>query len=184
MDSPLWKLLGFLIAAALLFLAPAMSILERQDDVAFTVILTETNRFADSVRDTGYITPNMYSDFINRINATGNTFDISIRHIKSTINPVYRQNGPDLEFTGEYEVVRISVSETEIMAKLFPADGSIGVFDKARRYEMKQGDLIFVEVKNRGKTMATAIRDMMLLTDTDTPALFVRSGGMVRNEAY
>jgi len=57
------------------------------------------------------------------------------------------------------------------------------VFDKARRYDMKAGDLLFVEVRNRGKTMATALRDMLLLSDTRTPTIFVRAGGLVRNEA-
>lgn len=184
MDSPLWKILGFLLAAVLLFLVPVMSILERQDDVAFTVVFTETNRFADSARDTGYITPTMYTDFTNRLNATGNTFDVSLRHVKSVINPVYRQNGLNLEFTGEYEINRISVSETDILSTLFPTNGSSDVFDKARRYDMKAGDLLFVEVKNRGKTMATALRDMMLFSDAQTPTLLVRAGGLVRNEAY
>lgn len=184
MDSPLWKLLGFFLAAVLLFLVPVMSILERQDDVAFTAVFTEVNRFADSARDTGYITPNMYTEFVNRLNATGNTFEVSLRHVKSVINPVYRQNGANLEFTGEYEINRLSVSETEILSTLFPDNSSLDVFDKARRYDMKEGDLLFAEVKNKGKTMATALRDMMLFSDTQTPTLFVRSGGLVRNEAY
>ena len=49
---------------------------------------------------------------------------------------------------------------------------------------MAMGDLLFVEVKNRGKTMATAIRDVMMFSSSDFPAIFVKSGGMVRNEAY
>lgn len=183
MDSPLWKILGFFLAAILLFLVPIMNILERQDDAAYTVVFTETNRFVDAARDTGYITPNMYSEFVNRINATGCTFDIRMNHVQSMINPVYRQNGLTLEFTGEYEINRISRGEDEILAVLFPENSGEDVFDRSRRYDMKAGDLLFVEVRNKGKTMATALRDMILLTDTQTPTLFVRAGGLVRNEA-
>lgn len=184
MDSPLWKILGFFLAAVLLFLVPMMNMLERQDDAAYTVVFTEANRFADSARDAGYITPNMYSEFVNRLNATGCSFEIRIEHVKTTISPVYRQNGPVLEFTGEYEINRIAQDGEAVLSVLFPKDSSLDVFDKARRYDMKAGDLLFVEVRNSGKTMAAALRDMILLTNTQTPTLFVRAGGLVRNEAY
>jgi len=184
MDSPIWKILGFFLAAVLLFLVPVMNMLERQESAAYTVVLTETNRFVDAARDAGYITPNMYSEFVGRLGATGCTFDIRIEHVKSTIYPVYRQNGQVLEFTGEYEISRIVQDHDAILSVLFPDDPSLGVFDRERRYDMKAGDLLFVEVRNRGKTMVTALRDMILLSDTRHPTLFVRAGGLVRNEAY
>lgn len=183
MDNAIWKILAFFLAAVLLFLVPLINLLERQDDAAFTVVFSETNRFVDSARDTGYITPDMYTEFLNRIQATGNTYSVSLKHIKSTVNPVYRQNGAALDFTGEYEINRVAVSEGDIFAILFPG-GAVSALDKSRRYEMRAGDLLFVEVKNRGKTMATAIRDMLLMNDTTAPGIFVRAGGMVRNEAY
>jgi len=184
MDGPLWKVLGFFLAAVLLFLVPVLYMLERQDSIAYTVVFTETNRFADAARDTGYITPEMYNDFVRRLNATGCTFEIHIQHLRTMVIPVYREKGQTSEFTGEYEVVRISQGEDAILSVLFPDDSSADEHDKSRRYEMKAGDLLFVEVRNKGKTMATALRDMMLFTDTKTPTLFVRAGGLVRNEAY
>lgn len=184
MDSPVWKILGFFLAAVLLFLVPVMNMLERQESAAYTVVLAETNRFADSARDAGYITPNMYSEFVRRLNATGCIFEIRIEHVKSTISPVYRQNGSVLEFTGEYEISRIVQDQDAIMSVLFPDIPGPDVFDRARRYEMKAGDLLFVEVKNIGKTMVTALRDMILFSVTQYPTLFVRVGGLVRNEAY
>ena len=50
MDSPVWKILGFFLAAVLLFLVPVMNMLERQESAAYTTVFTETNRFADSAR--------------------------------------------------------------------------------------------------------------------------------------
>ena len=90
MDSPLWKILGFFLAAVLLFLVPVMNMLERQDSAAYTVVFTETIRFVDSARDTGYITPNMYNEFVNRIHTTGCTFEIRIEH----------QKAPSARYTG------------------------------------------------------------------------------------
>ncbi len=183
MEKTLWKVLAFLLCAILLFLVPLLNMLERQDDIAYNVVLTECNRFADICRDTGFITPNQYSDFINRINSTGNLYQIRLSHVKRSVSPIYKQTGGTLAFTGEHEIIHVNIGEEEIMGVLFPIN-TASPLDKSRRYKMGMGDLFFVEVKNKGKTMAVAIRDMILFTNTSAPSIFVRSGGMVRNEAY
>ena len=86
------------------------------------------------------------------------------------ISPVYEQNGQVLEFTGEYEINRIAQGEDAILSVLFPDDPSLDAFDKARRYDMKAGDLLFVEVKNR-ENHGQALRDMILLSDTQYPSV-------------
>lgn len=183
MDKTLWKILAFLLCAILLFLVPLLNMLERQDDIAYNVVLTECNRFVDICRDTGFITPDLYTDFVERINSTGNTYQIRLLHVNRSVMPVYKQTGNTMVFTGEHEIIHVNKSEVEIMGVLFPST-STSPLDKSRRYEMSMGDLLFVEVQNKGKTMATAIRDMMLFIDTKTPSIFIRAGGMVRNEAY
>ncbi len=183
MDRILWKVLAFLVCAVLLFLVPLLNMLERQDDIAYNIIFAECSRFSDICRDTGYISPDMYTDFMNRINSTGNTYDIRLIHVKRSVNPVYRQSGSSLAFTGEYEIIHVTRGEDEILDVLFPPTAA-STLDKSRRYEMAMGDLFFVEVKNKGKTMAVAIRDMIMFSDSKTPSIFVRAGGMVRNEAY
>ena len=89
-----------------------------------------------------------------------------------------------MNFTGEYEITHINYGEHVILNILYPGNSTLSENDKSRRYDMSMGDLFFVQVQNTGKTMATAIRDMMMFRDTDNPGIFVRSGGMVRNEAY
>jgi len=184
MDGAFWKVLAFLLCAVLMFLFPLMTVLDRQDDIAYNIVLTECNRFVDACRDTGYITPGMYSEFEDRINSTGNTYTIKLSHIKRSVTPVYKQINGNLSFTGEYEVTHVNYGEQDILGVLYPDNTTLPVHDKSRRYDMSMGDLLFVEVQNKGKTMATAIRDMILFRDTDYPAIFVRAGGMVRNEAY
>ncbi|NLE25622.1 MAG: hypothetical protein GX625_09825 [Clostridiaceae bacterium] len=184
MDRAFWKILAFLLCAVLMLLFPLMTVLDRQDDIAYNIVLTECNRFVDACRDTGYITPGMYSEFTNRISSTGNSYSIKLAHIKRSISPVYDQISGILNFTGEYEITHINHSEYAILEVLYPKNSMLSEHDKSRRYEMSMGDLLFVEVQNKGKTMATAIRDMMMFRDTDNPGIFVRSGGMVRNEAY
>lgn len=183
MDRTLWKILAFLICAVLLFLVPLLNMLERQDEIAYNIVFAECNRFVDICRDTGFIAPDLYTDFINRINSTGNTYRVRLSHVKRSVIPVYRQTGGTMVFSGEYEIIHVNMGEEEILKTLFPSS-TISPLDKSRRYEMSMGDLFFAEVQNKGKTMAVAIRDMMLFTDTKSPCIFVRAGGMVRNEAY
>ncbi|HHY64303.1 MAG TPA: hypothetical protein GX501_04585 [Clostridiaceae bacterium] len=183
MDRILWKVLAFLVCAVLLFLVPLLNMLERQDDIAYNIVFAECSRFADICRDTGYITPNLYTDFVNRLNSTGNTYQVRMTHIKRSVNPVYRQTGNTMEFTGDYEIIHVTRGEDEILDVLFPLT-PLSPLDESRRYKMAMGDLFFVEVQNRGKTMAVALRDMILFSNTKTPCIFVRAGGMVRNEAY
>ena len=177
MDRAFWKVLAFLLCAVLMFLLPLMTILDRQDDIAYNIVLTECNRFVDACRDTGYITPGMYSEFTNRIRSTGNTYSIKLSHIKRSVSPVYKQINGVLDFTGEYEITHINYGEHDILGVLYPNNPVQSEHDKSRRYDMSMGDLLFVEVQNNGKTMATAIRDMMMFRNTDYPAIFVRSGG-------
>ena len=89
MGESLWKILAFLLCAILLFIIPLTTMLNRQDDVAYNMVLTECNRFVDMCRDTGYITPSSYLEFVSRINATGNTYKIKLLHIKRSVNPIY-----------------------------------------------------------------------------------------------
>lgn len=184
MDKTLWKILAFMLCAVLMFLFPLMTVLERQDDIAYNIVLTECNKFVDACRDTGYITPAMYSEFTNRIESTGNTYNIKLSHIKRSVSPVYNEESGTLTFTGEYEITHVNFGEYDILDVLYPNNSTLSPLDKSRRYNMSMGDLFFIEVQNTGKTMATAIRDMMLFRDTHNPSIFVRSGGMVRNEAY
>lgn len=184
MENALWKVLAFLLGALLLFLAPMMSLLERQDDIAYSVVFAECNRFVDACRDTGYISPNMYSEFVDRLSATGNFYDIKIFHIHRSVNPVYKEVGGKLTFTGEYDIVKRGTSQEQILEVLFPQDTTLSALDKKRYYIMSVGDLLFVEVRNTGKTLAASLRDMILFTDSQTPTIFVRTGGMVRNEGH
>ena len=184
MGESLWKILAFLLCAVLLFIVPLTTMLDRQDDIAYNMVLTECNMFVDMCRDAGYITPASYSEFVTRINTTGNTYIIKLSHIKRTVNPIYEQKNGALVFTGEYDINHVTQPEYLIMDTLFPSNSTLSSLDKSRRYRMTMGDLLFVKVQNNGKTMATAIRDMILFSDTKSPEIFVKSGGMVRNEAY
>jgi hypothetical protein len=182
MDDALWKLAGFLLAAILVFMVPTMAMLERQDDVTQSLVQAETNRFADTARDMGAISPQLYERFSDRLSATGLHYDIRIRHQKRSWIPVYATTTSGLSFTGDYGQSRITDGEQSVLGILYPSSAA-GVDDVSRQYRMHAGDLLFVEVESRGETMAGSLRRMLFFRPSSGMGIFARAGGMVRNEA-
>jgi len=182
MDDALWKLVGFLLSAVLLFAIPTMAILERQDDVTRALVQTEVNRFVDTSRDMGYISPQVYSRFTDRLEATGLHYTIKLRHEKKTWVPVYESVGTSLVFQGEYRQSRVVEGESVVLSVLYP-DDSTSVYDKQRQYAMHEGDLLFVEVQNTGETMSGSLRKLLYFGNGTSSGILARAGGMVRNEA-
>jgi hypothetical protein len=182
MDNALWKLTGFILAAVLMLWIPLVSMLERQDDIALSIVESEVTRFVDTARDMGKITPRLYNDFLARLEATGSRYDVRIRHQRSEIIPVYDTASGSLGFTGAWSDSRVTEGESLILSILYPDDRSIKLDDARRVYRMRSGDLLFLEVSNKGHTMAATL-SMLFFKAADVPDIFVRAGGMVRNEA-
>ncbi len=182
MDDAIWKLLGFILSAVLLFAIPTMALLERQDDVTQSMVQAEANRFVDTARDMGYISPQLYTRFSERLQATGLHYNIRIRHEKRTWIPVYDSVGTGLVFTGNYDQSRVVAGEADVLATLFPT-GGIPPDEASLHYNMHAGDLLFVEVRSRGETMADAMRRWLWFGQGAASGIWGRAGGMVRNEA-
>jgi hypothetical protein len=182
MDDALWKLAGFLLAAILIFMVPTMALLERQDDVTQSLVQAEANRFADTARDLGAISPRLYDRFTERLSATGLRYDIRIRHQKRSWAPVYSSTPSGTSFTGTYGQTRITDGEQSVLTVLYPYT-TAGVDDASRQYRMHAGDLLFVEVESRGETMAGSLRRVVFSRSSSGMGIFARAGGMVRNEA-
>ncbi len=74
------KVFAVLIAVLLLYLYPISAAFDQQDDISELVVLKATTTFVDAVRDKGFVSPTMYTDFMETIAATGNTFDVQMEH--------------------------------------------------------------------------------------------------------
>lgn len=185
MEDALWKLSGFILSAILLFAIPTMSLLERQDDITRAVVQAETNRFADTARDMGYISAEQYERFNNRLKATGLIYDIRIRHERRSWQPVYLTTANGLVFTGEYRQSRITEGENSVLSAIYSVDSESTLSDgiEGGRYFLNAGDMLIVEAQSRGKTMAASWRSIFLTSAGSGMGIFARAGGMVRNEA-
>lgn len=95
METSLQKIIAAIVGVMILFIIPVYIAYEKVDDVSYSLALKLTQNFVDNVRDKGYISPEMYSDFVSGLYATNNTYDVNIEHIKKRYDPaiyIYAKN--------------------------------------------------------------------------------------------
>ena len=78
MGDSLITIIAIFLAAILMFVFPLMAVSERTDDISQLAVETSTTEFVDNVRNTGKLTLDNYSKFIDEITATGNSYDVEM----------------------------------------------------------------------------------------------------------
>ncbi len=66
MSDTLITIIAIFLAAILMFIFPLMSISERNDDIAQSVVQTATSEFVDTVSTVGAIKPSDYEAFTRK----------------------------------------------------------------------------------------------------------------------
>ena len=149
MDNTLITIIAIFLAAVLMFIFPLMSISERNDDIAQSVVQTATSEFVDKIATTGAIKPSDYEAYMQAISATGNKYDVQIeaQHLDENVGKKSTVTSPDL--IGEN--IRYSTFTTEILDSMYN-----GPSEKA--YSLKKGDIVVVTAKNTNTTIAQSLR--------------------------
>ena len=158
MDDSLIVIFSMILAVILLFIFPIMDTWERQDDISYMSVYSSVVEFVDSARNLGYITPTMYTKFIDNINATGNRYDITVEHRKR----IYEINAYKNVYTNKIEKV---------------------LYDSGEKYNLTAGDYLYVSVKNTNKTQSTLLKEVLYASQQEVFKVGVPYGGMVRNSA-
>ena len=172
MDS-FGKIIGIYIGIVLMFIFPILYFAQKQDAITQTYVLTETSYFVDSIKNSGYITDDMYQRFIKKLDATNHLYTIEIEHSHPVINPVYDEKTN--VFMDEFrEHIYITYTDT-IME---------GVYGSDRVYKFNQGDYITVKVYNRTKTYATKLQELLFSKRMPVEQIYVVYGGAIRDENY
>lgn len=166
MEDSLIVIFSMILAVVLMFLFPIMDTWERQDDISYMMVYSATVEFVDSVRNMGYITTNMYDDFLTNISATGNKFDVTLEHRER----IYSINGYKNIYTTQIEDVLYD-------------GGALNNNNISNTYPMKAGDYFYVSIKNTNKTQSTLLKDVLYASSQETFKIGVPYGGMVRNTA-
>lgn len=87
MEENVQRVFAVLISVIMFFFLPMYITFEKKDDISYALALKITTSFVENVRSKGYITSDMYDDFVDQLTATDNTYDISLEHISKKYYP-------------------------------------------------------------------------------------------------
>lgn len=142
MGDTLITVVAIVLAATLMFVFPLMTMSNRADDVSQLSVQSLTTQFVDDVRTTGKITSDKYNKFVENIHSTGNTYDVEIEVKVRDENPGKKTTQANSKKIGED--VYYSIYTTQIENTL----------RKNNAYNLKEGDIVSVSVKNTNTTMS------------------------------
>ena len=148
MGDSLMTVVAVFIAVILMFLFPMLSVSERTDDISQLAVDTAVTSFVDNAASIGMITADDYDKLIQELNATGNTYDISLEVKVLDENIGKKTAWTNSEVIGEN--VYYSVYTAQINDKIINGNA----------YLMKEGDILSCEAKNTNETLSQTLRSV------------------------
>lgn len=164
------KIAAFFMSLIVFFILPIFYQSQKQDSIIQTYVQMKTQAFVDSIRVNGYINEEMYFEFIDLLDATGNLYTVGMDHSHMITEPYVEEDG---SINGFYEYSSNSYEE-EIKEAIFKTDGV---------YHLSEGDFISVTVRNRSNTYGDALGRMIYGSKPEEYSIFATAGGRIRDEA-
>lgn len=150
------RITEILITVVLLFIVPVIIYAGISENNRNMYIMTQTHMFADKVRNQGYLTGEMYDEYIGSLSADA-VFDVRLIHSARA-------------FDEEGNCFYIDNYNGDILQDIYEED-----------YHMYAGDFFLVEIKETsGGLFSRLMRKLLPVGDIEqTP---IRYGGIVRDE--
>ena len=172
MNDTVMSVIAIFLAAILMFIFPLMSTADRSDDVSQQAVQTATTEFVDNIRSTGKITQDKYDNFSSTIAATGNSFDVELEAQKLDDSARKKTTQASKTKVGENNYYSEYTSQIE------------SVMASNGEYDLKEGDIISVKVKNTNKTMSQVLKNFFYsITGNDTYNIAAQHSGIVNVNA-
>lgn len=149
MGDTLITVIAIALAAVLMFVFPLMTMSDRTDDVSQLATETATTEFVDNVRTTGKLTLENYSQFVENISSTGNSYDVEMELQVLDENPGKKTTQAEATKIGEN--VYYTMYTSQILDEL---DNSA-----SGTKALKEGDIFSVSVKNTNQTIAQQLKN-------------------------
>lgn len=179
------KIIAILIAAFLLFICPIQFVAQKQDILMQQYVTTETSYFIDSVRNLGYVTKQMYEEYMRRIEIGNNLYEIELTHYHALL---YNEDGEQVGT--DYKEVSGYVGEEEDVYRRYmcyytPDILEVLYYEESDCiYKMKQDDYLTIKVKLKNKSPGKRIQELLVGIDYTDGNYVTVYGGLIRDEAY
>lgn len=160
MEDILMSIIGIITASVLLFIFPLMLISDSADDIAQLTSQTAVNNFVDDVIKSGKITAKEYSDLIDMLITTGNSYEVDIElkildyntAQKHTINNSLNNGDKNTYYSIYTSQIEDRLRETDV--------DDDGILNDTGVLILKEGDGISVTVKNSSATLSQSLRNI------------------------
>lgn len=172
MGDTLITVIAIALAAVLMFVFPLMTMSDRTDDVSQLTVETATTEFVDDVRTTGKLSMDKYSQFVEDISATGNSYDVEMQLQVLDENPGKKTTQAEPTKIGEN--VYYTMYTSQILDTINPSSGV------TKTLALKEGDIFSVSVRNTNTTMSQQLKNFLYsVTGNDTYVVAAEHGGIV-----
>ena len=147
MEDNVQRIFSILLAVLMFFLLPLYIAFEKRDDISYNLALQITTNFVNSVTEKGYLTYDMYNDFITELTTTGNVYDIKLEYIAKQYNPVIQVTNNEDKTIHEYEYYTMkapyeehlnSEENTEIFKRAFPTVSNTDNLEARLTYKLSE----------------------------------------------
>ena len=170
MGDSLITIIAIFLAAILMFVFPLAAISEMNDSEAQAMVQSYTTEFTNGIISKGKITIGDYTGFVQKISATGNSYDVEIEVQISDANPGKKTQHQQIGDTTHY-----SEYNTQIMEKL----------NNTGTYLLKEGDYVSVFVKNTNTTISQMIKSVLYsITGNQSYVISAQASGSVVATGY
>lgn len=95
MDNIYEEIIEIIVAIAIIFLFPLIYFGQKQDSLIKTIATKESQEFVDEVRSKGYITKDMYDNYLDDLSKTGMLYEVNLEHRRHLHEPEYRFRTPE-----------------------------------------------------------------------------------------
>ena len=168
MSDSLITVIAIMLTAVLLLVLPVMTMADRADDISKTDVETMTSNFVNEIRTIGKLTFEKYNKFVEELTSTGNTYDIEMEFKILDENPGKKTLTLQSDKIGENAYYSVYTSQIE------------EVLNNNKNYNLKEGDMFSVSVKNTNQTLAQQLKNFFYtVVGNDTYTIAASHGGMV-----
>ena len=166
MSDTFITIMAVIIVAVIMFVFPLMATANQNDSITQTSVQTMVSDFVNTVAKEGKITRSNHDEFIQKLYATGNSYDVELEVQILDDNPGAK--GENIKVIGEN--IYYSEFTTAIESKL-NSEGS---------YKLKQGDYILAKVTNTNVTFGTQMKNFFYsIMGKDTIAIEASASALV-----
>jgi len=166
MSDTFITIIAVIAVALVMFIFPVMATANQNDSITQASVQTMVAEFVNKAAKEGKITNSNYEEFLQKLDATGNTYavELEVQHLDD--NPGNKGSGIDVIGENIYYSVYTNVIETKIKS-----DNS---------YQLYKGDYVKAKVENTNVTFGTQMKNFLYsVMGKDTIAIEASASALV-----